>query len=820
MNYTIESIADFCAGKSQIAFLGSTVSRINIDHRSAKRDNALFAAIIGSRFDGHDFIPELLELKYHHFLVTDERVAKRYEGRANFIIVKDMIPALQLIAKEHRDNYLLPVLAITGSNGKTIVKEWLNSLLESEFKICRSPKSYNSQIGVPLSVFELSSYDSLAIFEAGISLPTEMERLEQILKPTIGLITNIGDAHSAHFDSDQAKFLEKWKLFMTAKKVLVCKDQTWTKWIPKDDIEKCVFWSKEDKSADIYFSSIKQQSHSTLFKAIAEGKNYSFEIPFTDRISIENAGHCFAMCIILGKINSRVLSKFEDLSPIAMRMEVKQGLEDSLIIDDTYNSDLGSLQASVDQLMTHADRDKYVILSDLEQNADNHESYVQIAHMLREAEVTHLIAIGSEIAKNKDAFEPILVRHFDSGDEFWEQLDTKTLRHKAILIKGARKFKLEKLVTRLQAKQRITTLEIDLRKLRQNLTYFRGKIKESTKVMVMVKAFAYGSGSYEVAHFFQSRKIVNYLVVAYADEGVTLRKKGISLPIMVMSPSKTAYESMIQHNLEPEIYSLNTLKDFIRATKTMRHFFDEYSIHLKIDSGMHRLGFEEDELREALLLIKEIGFLRVATVFTHLSATDDEAQDDFTRQQIDLFLSVNQIVVDSLGYQPDRHTLNSTGVLRFPEYHFEMVRLGIGLYGFSDSDDSRFLHALGSLKSYIVQIREVRAGDSVGYARKGVGQVDRRIATVALGYADGLDRRLSNGNWQIEWQGVKCPTVGNICMDMTMIDVSLTEAKEGDEVVIFSGNSDIQKMADKLGTIPYEILTKIPERVRRIYLQE
>ena len=277
---------------------------------------------------------------------------------------------------------------------------------------------------------------------------------------------------------------------------------------------------------------------------------------------------------------------------------------------------------------------------------------------------------------------------------------------------------------------------------------------------------------------------------------------------------------MIQHNLEPEIYSLNTLKDFIRATKTMRHFFDEYSIHLKIDSGMHRLGFEEDELREALLLIKEIRFLRVATIFTHLSTPDDETQDDFTRHQIDLFLRMNQIVVDSLGYQPDRHTLNSTGVLRFPEYHFEMVRLGIGLYGFSGSDDSRFLHALCSLKSYIVQIREVRAGDSVGYARKGVDQVDRRIATVALGYADGFDRRLSNGNWQIEWQGVECPTVGNICMDMTMIDVSLTEAKEGDEVVIFSGNSGIQKMADKLGTIPYEILTKIPERVRRIYIQE
>jgi len=820
MNYTIESIADFCNGKAQIAFPGSTVTRINIDHRIARRDNALFAAIKGARFDGHDFIPELMDLNCHHFLVSDEKIAKRYKGQANFIIVEDMIPALQLIAKEHRDNYNLPVVAITGSNGKTIVKEWMNSLLESEFKICRSPKSYNSQIGVPLSVFELSSFDSLAIFEAGISLPNEMERLERILKPTIGLLTNIGDAHAAHFESDQAKFLEKWKLFKTAKKVVVCKDQLSSRWIPKEDVEKCFFWSKEDKQAHIYFSIKEVNAGLTAFEAHVEGKTCAFEIPFTDRISIENASHCFAMCALLGKLNPRVLSKFDELSPIAMRMEVKQGLEDSLIIDDTYNSDLGSLQASVDQLMTHADRDKFVILSDLEQNADNHESYVQIAQMLRQAEVTHLVAIGLEIAKHKTAFEPIAVRCFDSADQFWDQLDTKTLRKKAILVKGARKFKLEKLVNRLQAKQRITTLEIDLSKLGENLAYFRKKIQPSTKIMVMVKAFAYGSGSYEVAHFFQSRKMVNYLVVAYADEGIVLREKGISLPIMVMSPSKTAYESMIQHNLEPEIYSLNTLKDFVRATKSMRHFFDEYPIHLKIDSGMHRLGFAEEQLSEALNIINEVGFIRVASVFTHLSATDDEHEDAFTRQQIQTFSKMNQIIADGLGYQPDRHVLNSTGVLRFPDYHFEMVRLGIGLYGFSGSDEGRFLHALGSLKSYIVQIRMVRAGESVGYARKGIDQVDRMIATVALGYADGLDRRLSNGNWNITWQGIECPIVGNVCMDMTMIDVSHTNAKEGDEVTIFSGNIDIQKMAEKLDTIPYEILTKIPERVRRIYIQE
>jgi alanine racemase len=820
MNYTIESIADFCNGKASIIYPGSKVGRILIDHRIQKRDDALFAAIKGSRFDGHDFIPELIDHRVHHFLVSDPDLAKRWEGKANFIVVDDVVKALQSIAREHRDNYSLPVIAITGSNGKTIVKEWLNTVLEWSFQICRSPKSYNSQIGVPLSVFELGSNDSIAIFETGISQPGEMQRLEQIVRPTMGIFTNLGDAHAAHFVSEQQKFQEKWKLFERAQHVIACKDQAWVQWLSATDKSKCVFWSLQDPNAQVFYRKDQQEGHFTWFFAKMGHDEYRVQLPFTDRVSIENALHCFTMAWHLGALTQEVIDRFQHLTPIAMRMEVKQGIEESLIIDDTYNADLHSLRASVDQLMTHADRDKWVIISDLRETQSFARTYETIADMLKEAEVTHMVAIGPEITAHRHVFEPIKVQCFESVDAFWEQLNTKQLRNKAILIKGARKFRLEKLVNRLQAKQRITTLEVNLQQLGENLRYFRKNLAPKTKVMVMVKAFAYGSGSFEVAHYFQTQCTVDYLVVAYVDEGVLLRQKGVSLPIMVMSPGKTSYETMIQYGLEPEIYSITSLLDFIRAARSMRHFFEEYPIHLKIDSGMHRLGFEEADLNKALAAIKEARFVKVKSVFTHLSASDESEHDDFTRDQIRRFETLYAELVKGLGCAPDRHVLNSTGVLRFPEYHFEMVRLGIGLYGFSGNEDTRFLHAIGALKSYIVQVRTVRAGESVGYARKGASDVERRIATVAIGYADGLDRRLGNGIWNIRWQGVYCPIVGNVCMDMIMIDVSNTAAQEGDEVVVFEGAHEILDMANKLNTIPYEILTKIPERVRRVYLHE
>lgn len=820
MNYTIESIADFCGGESHIIFPGSVVSRIIIDHRSPMRDNALFVALKGARFDGHDFIPEMLEFKVRHFMVSDPSVVKKHEGRANFILVSDPIKSLQMIAAEHRENFNTPVIAITGSNGKTIVKEWLNTLLEERFTICRSPRSFNSQLGVPLSVFELTPDDTLAIFEAGISMPGEMVKLERMLKPQVGIFTNLGDAHSAHFQSDEDKFKEKWSLFKGADQIICCADQAWQKWLPETAQSRCVTWSRLDQTANVFISTQEISKTGTRLRAIANGETHQFEIAFTDRASIENAIHCFTALWVLGATDWQTMQRFELLTPVAMRMEVKQGIEDTLIIDDTYNADLDSLRASIDQLMTHENREKWVILSDLKETNSDSESYKQIAAMLIQAGVSRIIGIGQTMAEHAKYFEPLKVQCFDSAEQYWRQLDTSSLKGKAILIKGARRFRLEKLVSRLQAKQHITTLEIDLHKLRGNLDYFKRRLNKKTKIMAMVKAFAYGSGSFEIAHFFQSQKAADYLVVAYPDEGVELRDKGITLPIMVMSPARISYETLIQYRLEPEIYSLQSLENFIKAARSMRHFFDEFAIHLKIDSGMHRLGFEEQDLPEAMKILQQSGFIKVASVFTHLSAADDQLQDDFTNLQIARFNKANTLIAEHLGYQPNRHVLNSAGALRFDAYQYEMVRLGIGLYGFDNGPHAKFLSALATLRSYIVQVRTVAPGESVGYARQGIADKKRSIATVAIGYSDGLDRRLGNGNWSLIWQGKPCATVGNICMDMTMIDVTDTNAKEGDEVIVFQGNDSIKRMAEILNTIPYEILTKIPERVRRIYLQE
>ncbi|MBT5976619.1 MAG: bifunctional UDP-N-acetylmuramoyl-tripeptide:D-alanyl-D-alanine ligase/alanine racemase [Flavobacteriales bacterium] len=819
MNYTIESIADFCNGAPTISIPGSLENQVIIDHREPHGTDAMFAALKGARVDGHSFIGSLIESGLHHFLVSDPDVIKSFEGQANFILVTDVVEALQKVAAEHRDNYNIPVIAITGSNGKTIVKEWLNQLLENEHSICRSPKSYNSQIGVPLSLFNLGPDHSLGIFEAGISRPDEMQVVSQMIRPTIGILTNIGDAHAAHFDNDEQKFREKWKLFDSAEKIVGCCDDHWFGWLSEQDRKRCFCWSTKDPNANVFIERIITQDKKSVLSVRSKSGSHTVTIPFTDKASIQNAIHCFVCIELLRRIRKPVIDLFEDLSSVAMRMEVKQGIEQSVIIDDSYNSDLGSLRIALENLSTQMDREKLVILSDFRENVNPTQLYEQIGSMLREAEVDEVVGIGIQIAENAGAFEPMGISCFDDVDSYWNSLDAKAIRNKAILIKGARKFRLENLSKRLQAKHHETVLEVDLHKMAQNLSYFRDQIKGRAKIMVMVKAFAYGSGGYEVAQFLEKQKI-DYLGVAYADEGVELRKKGIRIPIMVMSPSKETYESMIQYDLEPEIYSLNSLEDFINTAKSYRHLFREFSIHLKIDSGMHRLGFERSDIKVLCNRVNDVPFVKIESIFTHLAATDDPQSDEFTKAQLTKFADLSEEIGEQIGYMPTRHALNSTGILRFPDSLFDMVRLGIGLYGFSGSEHGKFLHALGKLKSYIVQVRSVPANESVGYARNGVEQRERRIATVAIGYADGVDRRLGNGNWSFLWQDTQCKTVGNICMDMCMIDVTNTAAQEGDEVIVFAGSSEVVAMAEKLNTISYEILTKISERVRRVYHQE
>lgn len=819
MNYTIETIADFCRGKADIAIPGSTVKSIWIDHRELNWKGGLFAAIKGQKVDGHAFIPQLIEQGVRNFLVTNSKLIEQHKGTANFILVNDMVAALQDIAREHRDNFKIPVVGITGSNGKTVVKEWLNTLLEKRHQICRSPKSFNSQIGVALSLIRIENRHTLGIFEAGISRPGEMEKLQKMMLPDYGIFTNLGDAHAAHFESAGQKLEEKMMLFSSCSRIVCCQDQKWFEHYIGEAAKRFFTWSRTNELADVYLQSEKNFSTTSELTLKIKDSTFTIRLPFIDRASIENALQCFCMLVLLERTSEETLRRFELLSPIAMRMEMKQGIENSILIDDSYNSDLGSLRAALEQLSAQKGRKRMMILSDMYDNDNSGELYRNISNLLNDANLDELVAIGPELERHNNLFRLPKVEYFPTTDAYWLQLETNSLRNKAILIKGAREFKLEQLVQRLQAQQHETFLEIDLHKLGKNLEFFKTKIQLGVKTMVMVKAFSYGAGGFEVANFLQTQG-VDYLAVAYADEGVELRKRNVHMPILVMSPSKSAYESIVRFDLEPEIYSLRSLNEFIETAQSMRHLFDQLTIHIKIDSGMHRLGFGQDDIEELSRLLKTTSFLKVGSVFTHLSAADNPAEDDFTLKQIERYTAASDAIQSRIGYSFLRHVLNSTGILRFPQFQFDMVRLGIGLYGFSSTENGRFLNALGAFKSYIIQIRIVSASESVGYSRSGKEEHERKIATVAVGYADGLDRRLSNGRWSLKWQGHSCPIVGNICMDMVMIDVSGCDAREGDEVVIFEGADDILLMAQRLDTIPYEILTKVSQRVRRVYLQE
>jgi len=816
MNYTIESIAAFVQGRSFVSLPGSMVSNVMIDHREMHWQGSIFIAIKGAKHDGHSFIPALITQGVRHFLVSDETWIQPNALSANFILVKDVIDALQQIAGNHRKHFNIPIIGITGSNGKTIIKEWLNQLLESEFQICRSPKSYNSQIGAALSVCALNSNHTLGVFEAGISKPGEMALLQKMILPTVGVFANLGDAHAAHFTSNQEKFLEKWKLFEGCEVIVCSMDEPWFDWIPKSQFKHCYTWSFSNQTAQIYVQKYESNNASTELEFIWERDLYSVEFPFNDQASVQNAMNCLCTLAALGYLSKNTLLRFDHLGRVAMRMEVKQGIENSVLIDDTYNSDLGSLRAALEKLSQQPLSKRMVILTDMEDNLDR---FPEIAKLMEDASVDELVAIGPAIAKHANLFKSMKASFFLDANTFWQTLDQRSLRNKAILIKGARKFRLEQLVQRLQAQQHETYLEIDLHKMGENFRYFKSMLNPGVKTMVMVKAFGYGSGGFEVASYLQAQK-ADYLAVAYADEGLSLRQRGIHMPIMVMSPTSSTHETLIQNNLEPEIFSIRSLKEFIESAKNLRHLFDVFPIHIKLDSGMHRLGFEPTEIILVGNILRENPFLKVVSIFTHLSASENPAEDAFTTEQVSRFNEAAKSLETALGYQVMKHVLNSNGVLRFQQYQFDMVRIGIGLYGFASSHERKFLHALGAFKSYIIQIREVEKDESVGYNRSGKSNIRRRIATVAVGYADGLDRRLGHGNWSLKWNGHNCPTVGSVCMDMCMIDVSNCEAKEGDEVIVFSDSVDVERMAKFLDTIAYEILTNISQRVRRVYLQE
>ncbi|GAA4420148.1 bifunctional UDP-N-acetylmuramoyl-tripeptide:D-alanyl-D-alanine ligase/alanine racemase [Nibrella viscosa] len=798
-------------------------------------DQSVFFAIRGEHHDGHDYISELYRKGVRQFVVemaalTPERRAELAGySEAQFTEVDSSLRALQELAARHRSQFRIPVIGITGSNGKTIVKEWLAQLLASSYVIAKSPRSYNSQVGVPLSVRQLNETHTLGIFEAGISKPHEMQALQPIIRPTLGIFTNIGTAHDEGFRSRKQKVAEKLRLFTQTETLIYRKDYTNI----DEEINlllravnptiRLIHWSlRTDKSTPAKNAVYQAQVKGDCLTLTAEHGHWRLQLPFTDPASVENIIHCVVALLTLGVLDeSRLQSRLNRLRSVSMRLELKEGMNGCTIIDDSYNNDMAGLQLALNFLHQQINRGrKVVILSDVLQSGQrDDELYQQIGRLLAEQGVSQFIGIGPVIGRNADAFTalpdaPECV-FYPGTDQFLTEFPLSRLHDSAILVKGARPFSFERIVNRLQRKVHGTVLEINLDALTHNLNYYRGKVGPGTKLMVMVKAFAYGSGSAEVAQLLQFHR-VDYLAVAYADEGVFLRQNGIDRPIMIMNPAPETFRTLIEYNLEPELYSARILKEFGDFAGT-----GQVKIHLKLDTGMHRLGFLPNDLPEVIAYLNDHPNLRVASVFSHLVGADEAQFNPFSREQYEQFMKGVATLENGLGYRPIRHLLNSAGIVRFPEFKLDMVRVGIGLYGVEASQlEKAQVRPVGTLKTVISQIKELKAGETVGYSRRGVLNQEARIATIAVGYADGYDRRLGNGVGQVLVNGVLCPTVGNVCMDMTMIDVTQAPALEGDDVIVFGEEMPITTLAARIGTIPYELLTGVSERVKRVFYKE
>lgn len=827
MNYSISKIADVISGSiSGNGNRNTIIKNLLIDSRKlSNADTSLFFAIKGERHDAHAFLNELYEKGIRNFLVSSLPSNLNHFAGANIILVKDTLLAMQQLCAFHRQKFKIPVIGITGSNGKTIVKEWLFQLMREDKNMVRSPKSFNSQVGVPLSVWQISEEHNLGIFEAGISKPTEMRMLENIIQPTIGMITNIGQAHDENFETQKQKVSEKLKLFVNTEVLVYCKDYLLVhNEITNEKVfnELKVFtWSKKVR-ADLLIGRITKSASDTEIQGIYKNEFIRIVIPFTDEASIENAIHCWAMLLYLGYENAMIAARMCYLSPVAMRLELKEGINNCSIINDSYNSDLGSLAIALDFLNQQKQHPKKtLILSDILQSGRNEEVlYREVAELIHKKGMSRLIGIGEAISRQSVQFN-IEKSFYKSTTDFIEQFNNSFFRDETILLKGARAFGFEAITKIIQQKAHETVLEINLNAIVHNLNFFRTKINGNTKIMAMVKAFSYGSGSFEIANILQFHR-VDYLAVAYADEGIELRKAGITMPIMVMNPEEQSYDAMIQYDLEPEIYSFRVLNLFEETLKRSElNNALPIPIHIKLDTGMHRLGFDETEMNELIVRIKNNKRLTVQSVFSHLAASDEPEHDDFTRQQIKKFNTMSEKIKAHFNYPILKHILNSAGISGFPEAQFEMVRLGIGLYGIgATATEQSQLQNVSTLKTSISQIKNIPALETIGYSRKGFSTSDMQIATVPIGYADGLSRKLSNGKGKMMVKGKPAPIVGNVCMDMCMIDITDINVHENDEVIVFGDSNPITEVAKDIGTIAYEVLTSVSRRVKRVYYQE
>ncbi len=820
MQYTSLEISKIVNGKL-IGRSDLVVSNVVIDSRqvSISAGDAFFA-IRGKNHDGHRFIGNLYNKGIRTFLVE---ILPENSGEfqdAAFILTDNTIRALQLLASDKRKSFSSPVIGITGSAGKTVVKEWLADILGLTIPVVRSPKSYNSQIGVPLSVLKLDEQYKLGIFEAGISLPGEMDRLRQVMNPEIGIITNIGDAHRENFPDDTAKAREKLKLFKNAKTIIYCSDQELIDdLILNDDTfnnKKLVDWSYKKSGAKIRVKSNIRSGNMTGAEISYNGETYNFLIPFSDRASVENALTVIAVCLAMGTDTSVISKGLSGLVSVAMRMEKRTGINGCQLIEDFYNSDPGSLSMALDYLTSQKSRKKALILSDfIESGRIEKELYADVAGLVRKTGIERFIGIGPALSRNMDLFEKG-ARFYYSTDDFIRHFNPDDYKNEIILLKGARRFEFEDIGKLLELQVHQTLMEVNLDAIAHNLNEFRRLLAPETGIMVMVKAFAYGAGPAEIASLLEYHR-VSYLGVAYADEGIELRNAGVRLPVMVMNPDPSSSELMIRYSLEPEIYSFQALEKFSEVSS--RHGLFQYPVHIKIDSGMHRLGFMPDEIVKLTDNIKKTGSIKIASVFSHLASSDDPEFDQFTHQQVKVFVKEVSQIRKAVGYPFIRHICNSSAIVRFPEYQFEMVRLGIGIYG-AGSFPGLSLRPAGRFTSRISQIKKIPAGDPVGYGCADVSDNERIIAIIPAGYADGLNRKLGNRNGSLFIRNRRVPIIGNVCMDMCMVDISDIDAEVGDEAEIFGGNITVDEMAEKCQTIPYEILTSIPGRVKRVFSRE
>jgi len=837
--YHFSDIAAIVKGKIVSQHSDPVVKELVIDSRRvAFPESSVFFAIDGVRRDGHAFIAECYRKGIRSFVVgkTPDPAAL---PEANVIQVRDVVDALQSLAAHHRSRFHFPVIGVTGSNGKTIVKEWLNQLLSDKYTIVRSPKSFNSQIGVPLSVWQMSDVASLAIFEAGISQSGEMDKLQRIILPDIGVFTNIGDAHSGGFLNIKQKIREKLRLFTKVKTLIYCRDYpelheavaSMYKQLKTGSEHpfQILSWSRKSE-AELRVTQINKTADSTLIHAEYGDEQISIAIPFTDDASIENAVNCWCVMLHLKMPHDQIQSGMQALHPVAMRLELRDGVNNSSVINDSYSADLSSLRIALDFLSQQQQHPKRtVILTDfLDSGRSEKELYADIAKLLRQHRIHRFIGIGPIITRNKFAFElpksPSRSEEFDametqffaSVDDFRQQMPRVHFGNETILIKGARVFALEQINVVLERQTHQTQLEIDLNALLHNLKTYQQLLQPSTRIMAMVKAFSYGTGSYEIANALQFNK-VDYLAVAYTDEGVELRKGGITLPIMVMNPDESSFQLLIDYNLEPDMYSPALLQRFGKFLSSQG--LNQYPVHIELETGMNRLGFSKEQVPELIRLL-ELNLFRVQSMFSHLVGSEDPACDGFTDQQAALFTEMSDVIADHTGYRFFRHILNSSGISRHSRLQFDMVRIGIGLYGIDAARDLDLVE-VSTLKSAIAQIKNVGAGESVSYNRSGMVGRNSRIATVRLGYADGYPRVLGNGRGRMLVKGVLAPTIGNVCMDMTMIDVTdIPGVQDGDEVTVFGKGLPVSDVAAAAGTIPYEMLTGVSQRVKRVYFQE